>query len=370
MKKTKITIKGVFRFIRQMIVSLLLLVVFGGIGIYIAYNSVYGNPDDTLTLLYDNFESNNWKLIYEMSDVEEGDFVNYYTYAYVMNSLLEDVDKTTMVRGETSINGKEVVLDVLYGEGQGKTYSLTLVEDEVEKNHKFFPVWKLDLEEKIVKDVTIKVPFGYNVELDGINLICCDSTWIGEERMIEYHIDRIFAGTHTLEATQIGKEDILLNISFNNDGAACEVSKKEIKHEAILLENTVAVVFGLYKNALTNVGPDDLKKYFKEEQQEPFQALYDELYSKINQENGAVLKTLEVENYDIYSGKITGTSVQMVIDFDCNFTAKSGRTSTSGLRKDYSGTASSSVKVTYEYIDDTFLISDIEFECIDYSEKQ
>ena len=50
MKKTKITIKGVFRFIRQMIVSLLLLVVFGGIGIYIAYNWLNACPNTSAPL--------------------------------------------------------------------------------------------------------------------------------------------------------------------------------------------------------------------------------------------------------------------------------------------------------------------------------
>lgn len=367
--RKRITKKGVFRFFRQMLVSILLLAVFGAVGVYFAYNSKYGNPDDTIKRLFENFYSNNWRMVYDMSDIEEDDFVNYYTYAYVMNNIFEDVNKETVVQGNTQTEGKDVKIEVVYGEGGNSKYVLTLTEDANEKKYMFFPVWNLNLDEAVITDVTVKVPFGYTAELDGISLLNCDSQWLGEEKMIVYHIDRIFAGTHTLQCKRKGREDILVNIELSENGAGYEVDEKDIRHDAPLIDNTVAVVFGLYKNALGNVGIGELESYFINEQKENINAIYNELYNKINQQNGAVLKSFEVTSYDVSNGKTTDTELEMILNFACNYEAKTARSSTSGVRKDYSGSTTSTVKVTYTIIDDVYKISNIEFECIDYSQE-
>ena len=71
MKKIKITKKGVFRFVRQMIVSLIMLAIFGAIGVYVAYDSNYGKPDKDVDQLFQNFYANNWRTVYELSETED-----------------------------------------------------------------------------------------------------------------------------------------------------------------------------------------------------------------------------------------------------------------------------------------------------------
>ena len=68
--------KNIGCFFLQMIKSLLLLLVFGAIGVFLAYNSVYGNPDKTVNKVYENFAGANWKVLYNLSEVNESKFVN------------------------------------------------------------------------------------------------------------------------------------------------------------------------------------------------------------------------------------------------------------------------------------------------------
>ena len=56
--------------------------------------------------------------------------------------------------------------------------------------------------------------------------------------------------------------------------------------------------------------------------------------------------------------------------YTASFTARGGRTIDYGVRDTYEGTATSQAYVTFELIDGIWQATDVEIECIDYSQPE
>jgi len=129
-------------------------------------------------------------------------------------------------------------------------------------------------------------------------------------------------------------------------------------------------VFGLYSNALSEKGIDDLKKYFgdTEDGTQILKQCYDDLYNDINQENGATLKSMSIDSYTTYRfGYVYPDTVEMRLDFACSYTAKTGRTMINGVRGSYEGNATSSVRVVYKLSGENWIINEIDLKCFNYN---
>lgn len=370
-KKKKINVKAL---LVQLLISALYLLIFGGIGAFLAYNSVYGNPDKTIEQVYGSYEAGSWSQIYELSVVEESKLVNMTTFINAMQNERETVNSNTIK--EDSVNKEEdkVTINISYNyldESKQDTQkdSLCLIKTD-EKIHKFFPVWKIDLSDKIVEKVAIKAPYGYKLTVDGIDVSDVERLYFPEENMMKYYFDKIFAGTHAIKLTREGMQDINEYVDLSKEGTVYEVSKDKVVLKEEIAVNAPAIVFGLYQCAFESKGVSELFDSFTDNGCKTLQGIYDNLYDTINAEDGSYLKIIEDVEYDVsVDNCVEGKSVDAVVHFTCTFWAKTPRNMNSGVRKDYQGTAESTVVVHYVVSEGKYIAEGMDFECIDYSQK-
>lgn len=367
MKKKKTKKINYKSFIKQLLISILYLIIFAAIGVFLAYNSIYGNPDRTVSRVLENYAGNNWGQLYSLSNIQESDFVNVNTFVNAMSNKFTDVDLSTIKQQEVTYEGEDALIKVSYIKNDTTiSDTLRLIKTE-EKTQIFFPVWKLNLDDYIITDVTIKAPYGYSVTLDGIDITQCDRYYIPQENMVEYYIDRIFSGTHALSCKLEGMQDINEYIELSEENKYYATGAEKVIMEEYLATNAPELVFGLYKCGLESTGVDTLMGYFTEDGKVQLQTLYDELYADINQEDGAYLKIIEDVDYDVsICNSVEDESVDVLVNFTCTYWAKTPRNTTSGVRKDYEGTAESTVVVHYAVTDDGYKATGMDFECIDY----
>ncbi len=362
--------KNIGRFFLQMIKSLLLLLVFGAIGVFLAYNSVYGNPDKTVNKVYENFAGANWKVLYNLSEVNESKFVNAVTFVNGMTNKYQTVDLSQISKDsvETEDGITNISISYVY-EDNKVAQTLKIIEGDG-RVKLFFPEYKLDLNDMVKKNLTIKVPFGYHTTIDGIDVSECERSYSPSTNMMEYYVGDIFEGSHILSCTLEGMNPISEYIIVDEDDEYFEVNAEKVFIDPVIENGSPEIVFGLYENALAGTGIEELKPYFTEDGANQLADIYDKLYADINKEDGAFLKIIEDVSYDIsIENSVEGKSVDCVVHFTCRFWAKTPRSNTTGIRKDYDGYAEDSVVIHFERTSDGFKASGMEFECIDYSQR-
>lgn len=113
--KKKINIKAL---VRQLLLSALYLLIFAAIGAFIAYNSVYGNPDKTVEQVYGSYEAGSWTQFYNLSTVEESKLVNLTTFVNAMQNARNGVDTSSIKEEGIKEEDDKVVVTVSYNSGE------------------------------------------------------------------------------------------------------------------------------------------------------------------------------------------------------------------------------------------------------------
>ena len=99
--------------------------------------------------------------------------------------------------------------------------------------------------------------------------------------------------------------------------------------------------------------------------------VYTNMINSINKDDGSTLSSIDITDYSITFDKYDfDENVRARFYYTANFTAKGGRTIDYGVRDTYEGTATSEAYITFELIDGTWQATDIEIECIDYSQPE
>ncbi len=365
--KKKINIKAL---VRQLLLSALYLLIFAAIGAFVAYNSVYGNPDKTVEQVYGSYEAGSWTQFYNLSTVEESKLVNLTTFVNAMQNARNGVDTSSIKEEGIKKEDDKVVVTVSYNSGEKtKKDTLNIVKTD-EKKYKLFPIWKVDLSNMIVENVAIKAPYGYKLTIDGIDVSDVERLCFPEENMMKYYFDRIFAGTHAIKLTREGMQDINEYVDLSEAGMVYEVSSDKVVLKEQLAKNAPEIVFDLYKCAFESAGVSELLDYFTDNGCKQLQDIYEQLYSDINAEDGAYLRVIENVEYDVsVDNSVEGKSVDAVVHFTCTFWAKTPRNMNSGVRKDYEGSAESTVVIHYVVSEGQYIADGMDFKCIDYSQK-
>lgn len=362
--------KNVGRFFFQLVKSLILLLIFGAIGVFLAYNSVFGNPDKTVNKIYENYAGANWKVLYNLSEVEESKFVNAVTFVNGMTNKYQSIDLTNLSKDSVVTEDGVTNIGISYVYDDKKMAETLKIIKGDGKVKVFFPEYKLDLRDKVKKNLTIKVPYGYHTTIDGIDVSECERSYSPSTNMMEYYIGDIFEGSHVLSCTLEGMNPISEYIIVDDDDKYFEVNTEKIFMDPVIENGAPEIVFGLYDNALSSSGIEELKTFFTEDGANELAAIYDKLYADINKEDGAFLKIIEDVEYDVsIANSVEGKSVDCIVHFNCRFWAKTPRSNTTGIRKDYEGHAEDSVVIHYTKTADGFKATGMDFECIDYSQR-
>ena len=365
--KKKIDIKAL---LKQLLLSALYLLIFAGIGAFIAYNSVYGNPDKTVEQVYGSYEAGSWTQFYNLSTVKESKLVNLTTVINAMQNSRTNIDVSSIKEDSIKEESDKIVINVSYNTlEETKKDTINIIKTD-EKKYKIFPVWKVDLSDMVVENIAVKVPYGYKLTIDGIDVSDVERLYFPEENMMKYYFDRIFAGTHALKLTREGMQDINEYVDLSEDGAVYEVSSDKVVLKEQIAINAPEIVFGLYEAAFDSKGISELVDSFTDNGCKQLQDIYDKLYNDINAEDGAYLRVIENVEYDVsVDNCVEGKSVDAFVHFTCTYWAKTPRNMNSGVRKDYEGSAESTVVIHYVVSEGEYIADGMDFQCIDYAQK-
>lgn len=358
--------------IKRMVLSFAYLLVFALIGVWLAFNSVYGNPDKTVQRVFESYAGFNWNQVYQLSNTADSEFINKKTFGLVMSYQYIDVSSSSLVNNGVTENGDNVCIDISYSANNLEyTDKINLIQTG-EKVYKFFPVWKVDLSDKIVNNATVNVPKGYTLFVDDIKVSDTYLTESTDEIYDVYCIDRLFSGTHKIVCKKEGMYDVTDYIQISEVIPNYKVDESKIVVVDTLYENAPKLVFSLYQECMEQNGIDNLMTYFDEASRDRLQEIYDELHAQVYAEDGSYLKIIENVEYDVVvADSVAGESVDVIVDFSCTFWAKTKANYYTGVKKDYEGTAEDRVVVHF-IVDENggYIATDMEIQCIDYSQRE
>ena len=117
---------------------------------------------------------------------------------------------------------------------------------------------------------------------------------------------------------------------------------------------------------------DDFSYMFYEDTatQETARNCFDSLRAATVQDDGALLEQITINNVSVALTDYTYPSDALVdVAYTYSYVARTGRTTISGITKEYDGMGTSMATIRYKLIDGTWKVTDISMPCADYSMK-
>lgn len=379
----------------QLISSLILLALAGGIGILAAVGQMRGGPKVFAEEYFEYYINNNWYNMYQKTEITESKFINLNTFSRMMSQNAIDGDVTdyevivdsrsgeyatvrvkyNMNKKEDSESGEQTAEEntepaVVKAEG---TYTMTL-KKQPKNIMLIFTTWKGFMDSYIIKDCTIEVPGYTKVTFDGIDISDCLTGTDEATGNAVYTLDRVFMGNHTLKIEGENIDTITENVLWEKSNEKYELVQdaipiKQEQREA-MESKAIEILQAYYASGLTDGSADGIKPLILEN--EVGYAHVDEqikaLYNEINHEDGRTLISMEITSlrYEL-TDFVYNDSVTVNMIYDVNYTAKKGRTAISGYRKNYTGKNMAISAVYFKYIDGEWYAVDTAVMCVDYT---
>ncbi len=359
-------------FLIDTVSTLLMFAIAAGIGVFVAFGQHAGNAGNYAQRYFEAYITQNWQGMYDVIDIKESEFVNYESFERMMEGriIYGEFDDTEI--NVTKKNGNTAYVEINYKDDSGNNQILSVkMKKQDEKVYKFFKTWKVDGESLVVKNCKINIPTGTVVTLDAKDISSYHTN--SSEGKELYVVDRLFAGEHDFGISTVYIDAYSDTKYVEEDGFSYNVEKTDFKmkeeDKEYLTDATTKLVFGMYNNALNDLGVEDLMTYFGSDADNLalLESCYDEMYNDINKEDGSMLKTMEIESYSSYVFNYSYPSrVETRIDFNCSYTAKTGRSYASAVRGTYENTGMSTCKICFALTDEGWVIDELDVKCIDY----
>lgn len=359
--------------------SLMMLVIAGGIGAFVAFSETY-SPEKYVEDYYDCFIQQSYAALYKNSDTKNSEFItsNNFVMMMVNDFAVAEEDKDYSL-GKLEADGDfmKATVSCKNPEGDGKiTWDLKLEEsDEVE--YKFFHKWKVNLEDFILKNVRIQAKKGVDVVLDGTNLSELDIEGVTKEvdkktEMVTYTIDRLFMGSHSLVFDYKLTETLDKIVYFDNENKEYVLESAPLKADTKdkMKDKLVQVVSQMYNSAFAGEGIDNVYPLFiqTEIMTNKLTKVYDSLIADINKEDGATLLSLDITEYEVkFEDYKFDLQTDVTLEYVATFSAKGARSLMSGVRENYEGSNKGKIVVTFKRIDAKWVATNLKMKCLDYS---
>lgn len=367
------------RSILQLIGSLFMLAIAGGVGIMLGLKKT-NDINKYINEAVEYFGEENWVALYQYSEVEDSAFINENEFGKLAAVMFGDVAEEKVNIENIVEKDKDATVKISYktSDGNEKTCQLEFDKKNI-KNYVFFPQWKLDIENMIAKDCKLVIKKGFKVYLDGIELTAENSSVVSDDvaGTDTYIISRIFKGDHVIYLQCDGVEVIEANTTWDESGSSYNMEAEKINllqsQKDILNSTSKNVVVGMYSAIFTESGTDGLKQYFSENESAltSLNQVYDNMLAAIKPDDGSTLNSIDITtfNYDsidyMYPDK-----ADVKVSFECTFKARGPRKKNGGVRERYEGTSGSDIILHFVKSGDTWSCESVEMECIDYSKKE
>lgn len=359
----------------QIVSSILILAIAGGIGVFAAFAKTEGSSMTYAKTYFKYFMTHSWSLMYGETDLDTSKYINETSFGEMMSNIVPNRGSDKYKFVDRGTDGTYNIIDVVYqetGSDVKQTMILKLKKKE-EKELLILNQWEVCLSSEILRDCTVTAPAGMNLALDGISLSDAEYTDDPDTGLRTYTLGQVLAGKHRLEISGVQTKSVYESFIWESSRSGYTVQATDIplNDDVITLSSDKAIdmIIGMYTGVLTNAGCDSVKEYMTtDEEKAGVDVVYASLMSQVNKDNGSTLISMTFDSYNTeVIDYIYGQTFGVRFTFGTTFTAKEARTQMSGVRKSYNSNAQGEAVVRFVCRDGQWVPSSIEMNCFDYS---
>lgn len=359
----------------QIVSSILILAIAGGIGVFAAFAKTEGSSMTYAKTYFKYFMTHSWSLMYGETDLDTSKYINETSFGEMMSNIVPNRGSDKYKFVDRGTDGTYNIIDVVYQEtGSDVKQTMTLkLKKKEEKELLILNQWEVCLSSEILRDCTVTAPAGMNLALDGISLSDAEYTDDPDTGLRTYTLGQVLAGKHRLEISGVQTKSVYESFIWENSRSGYTVQATDIplNDDVITLSSDKAIdmIIGMYTGVLTNAGCDSVKEYMTtDEEKAGVDVVYASLMSQVNKDNGSTLISMTFDSYNTeVIDYIYGQTFGVRFTFGTTFTAKEARTQMSGVRKSYNSNAQGEAVVRFVCRDGQWVPSSIEMNCFDYS---
>ena len=359
----------------QIVSSILILAIAGGIGVFAAFAKTEGSSMTYAKTYFKYFMTHSWSLMYGETDLDISKYINETSFGEMMSNIVPNRGSDKYKFVDRGTDGTYNIIDVVYQEtGSDVKQTMTLkLKKKEEKELLILNQWEVCLSSEILRDCTVTAPAGMNLALDGISLSDAEYTDDPDTGLRTYTLGQVLAGKHRLEISGVQTKSVYESFIWESSRSGYTVQATDIplNDDVITLSSDKAIdmIIGMYTGVLTNAGCDSVKEYMTtDEEKAGVDVVYASLMSQVNKDNGSTLISMTFDSYNTeVIDYIYGQTFGVRFTFGTTFTAKEARTQMSGVRKSYNSNAQGEAVVRFVCRDGQWVPSSIEMNCFDYS---
>lgn len=368
--------KKILRFVLETIKTIVILAICAGLGIYLAVGTRAGSPYRYAQKYFRYFASKNYSKMYEMTKTHEDAFINedHFVYRYECEENRGGIKKYKFE--DVKVKDGKYIYKVNYTTGAGKKDSMEIVlEEQKKKVYGLFSTWKVSLDNEIAKDCSIGVTEGLTGYLDHVSLDEVKNCVSEDGSTHYYFIKRMFKGEHVLYLNQDNMTSYSFSRTIENSGEQMVINSSMLelpnKDRDEMYNYSKLLLGSMYSYAMDGVTEYDNISYMfdsNETTQEICRNSFNNLRSETVHEDGSLLEQININNVSVALSEYNYPSDALIsVAYTYSYVARTGRTSISGITKEYDGMGTAMAMIRFKLIDGVWKVTDLSMPCADYT---
>lgn len=371
-------VKKVLGFLKDTAKILVVLVIFGGIGVFLQFGVRGSSARSFADEYFSYYATNNYEEMYKMVEFEEDGLVDKEAFITKCGSEKIYGSMNNYKFSKPAKDGDYITYVVTYYTGKEKTqnsYTITLHKQR-KKYLLFFPVWKVSIKNDYVYDYSIDVPAGTTVTMDNRDVTRYKKSTSKDGLYDNYIIDVLLKGDHTISVVQNETNEFTKTEYVNEDHQLTKVSSEDFNlmpdEKSKIYEYSTFIVKTVYEYAMDKRRDvNDMKILFAntDAAQASAESVYTSMLAAIEKEDGSALSVINIDKLTPTIKSYTYPDrVTVNVNYTYDFIATAGTSLLNGLVSNYNGSGSADAVVVLNYIDGAWRIVKVNMNCIDYSQ--
>lgn len=371
-------VKKVLGFLKDTAKILLVLVIFGGIGVFLQFGVRGSSARSFADEYFSYYATNNYEEMFKMVEFEEDGLVDKEAFITKCGSEKIYGSMNNYKFSKPAKDGNYITYVVTYYTGKEKTqnsYTITLHKQR-KKYLLFFPVWKVSIKNDYVYDYSIDVPAGTTVTMDNRDVTRYKKSTSKDGLYDNYIIDVLLKGDHTISVVQNETNEFTKTEYVNEDHQLTKVSSEDFNlmpdEKSKIYEYSTFIVKTVYEYAMDKRRDvNDMKILFAntDAAQASAESVYTSMLAAIEKEDGSALSVINIDKLTPTIKSYTYPDrVTVNVNYTYDFIATAGTSLLNGLVSNYNGSGSADAVVVLNYIDGAWRIVKVNMNCIDYSQ--
>lgn len=371
-------VKKVLGFLKDTAKILLVLGIFGGIGVFLQFGVRGSSARSFADEYFSYYATNNYEEMYKMVEFEEDGLVDKEAFITKCGSEKIYGSMNNYKFSKPAKDGNYITYVVTYYTGKEKTqnsYTITLHKQR-KKYLLFFPVWKVSIKNDYVYDYSIDVPAGTTVTMDNRDVTRYKKSTSKDGLYDNYIIDVLLKGDHTISVVQNETNEFTKTEYVSEDHQLTKVSSEDFNlmpdEKSKIYEYSTFIVKTVYEYAMDKRRDvNDMKILFAntDAAQASAESVYTSMLAAIEKEDGSALSVINIDKLTPTIKSYTYPDrVTVNVNYTYDFIATAGTSLLNGLVSNYNGSGSADAVVVLNYIDGAWRIVKVNMNCIDYSQ--